>query len=228
MRRIIAILFAVCSFGRVAVAEQVTVGNVTLTLPPPQGYCDLDPRQASDARLLNLVGTALGANRLLAMSAECTQLSDWRTGRRRLLANYMQFQTLRAWEYSMPAPPAEVVKATCNQLRAQGERLSQQVGPEVQRRLESAMSTIRFGEQKFMGVVHEDATGCYAALLQRIRAETGEDIEQATISGITTVKGKLIYVYGFAPFAGGTVVQGLLEQVKTSVGALQGANDRPL
>jgi hypothetical protein len=224
MRRIVVTLLAVCSFAGVAVAEQATVGGVALTLPPPAGYCDLDVRQPSDARLLNIVSTALGGNRLLAMSADCRQLGDWRIGRRPLLANYLQYQTLRAWEYSMPAPPAEVVKATCNQLRTQGEKLPQQVGPDVQRRLESAMTSMRFGEQKFMGVLYEDATACYAALLQRIRAETGDNIEQATISGITTVKGKLIYVYGFAPFAGGRAVQGLLEQVKTSIAALRAAN----
>ena len=49
----------------------------------------------------------LVGNRLLAFSADCAQLADWRTGKRELLDNIAQYQTLIAWENG-PLPAAAV------------------------------------------------------------------------------------------------------------------------
>jgi hypothetical protein len=134
---------------------------VALNLPPPAGYCELSEAQPSDAGMITAIGAMLdkGGNRLLVISAECRQLDDWQAGRRPLLANYAQYQTLKTWENSnLPAAPAEVIKGTCAQLRAQGEGLTTNMTPDVQRRFDEVMKTVKINEMKFLGVLDEGST----------------------------------------------------------------------
>jgi len=83
-------------------AKDATVGQVSIALTAPPGQCELDPKQAGDARMLQTVQEAIGSNTLLAMSADCQQLADWRIGKRGLLEDFAQYQTLTA---AMDGPP---------------------------------------------------------------------------------------------------------------------------
>ena len=136
-------LFLLCG---TATAKQAKLGPVAVNLPPPAGYCELSEAQPSDAGMITAIGTMLdkGGNRLLAISAECRQLEDWRAGRRPLLANYSQYQTMKALENaSLPGAPAEVIKASCAQLRAQGESFTVKMTPDVQKRFDEVLKTVR-------------------------------------------------------------------------------------
>jgi hypothetical protein len=227
MIRVAGALITLCLLCGAAAAKQAKLGAVALNLPPPTGYCELSEAQPSDASMITAIGGMLdkGGNRLLAISADCRQLDDWRAGRRPLLANYAQYQTLKAWENtSLPAAPAEVIKATCAQLRGQGESLTANMTPEVQKRFDEVMKTVKINEMKFLGVLGEDSKTCYAALLQRIRAQTGTDIAQTSVFASIIVKGKLVYYYLFAPYVNGQSVTDLLNQLRRNVAALEAAN----
>ena len=227
MIRVACALITLCLLCAVAAAKQAKLGAVALNLPVPAGYCELTEDQPSDAAMINAIGTMLekGGNRLLVISAECRQLEDWRAGRRPLLANYAQYQTRKELENSrLPASPAEVIKATCAQMRAQGERFAANITPDVQKRFDEVMKTVKINETKFLGVLSEDSNVCYAALMQRIRAETGTDIAQAVVFATTLVKGKLVYNYLFAPYVSGQSVTDLLTQLRRNVAALKASN----
>src|SRR5262245_65976100 len=78
-----------------AVAKDARIGTASLNLPPPTGYCDLTEQQPSDARMIKVMGDLLaGRNELLAMSADCRQLQNWRGGTQPLLDDYAQYQKL--------------------------------------------------------------------------------------------------------------------------------------
>jgi hypothetical protein len=227
MSRVFCALLALLGLCCVAFAKQATLGAASLTPPPPAGYCEMDEAQPSDARMIGAVSAALerGPTRLLAISADCRQLEDWRAERRPLLGNYAQYHTLKAWENTaLPAAPAEVIKQTCAALRAQGEDLLAKIGPDIRARVEQAMKDVKYNEMKFMGVVGEDTNACYASMLQRLRAETGADVEQVTVFAATIVKAKLVYYYLYAPFLSGQTVNEMLAQLRLNVAALQAAN----
>jgi hypothetical protein len=227
MIRVACALTTLCLLCWAAAAKEAKLGAVALTLPAPAGYCELSEAQPGDAGMITAIGAMLdkGGNRLLVISAECQQLDDWHAGRRPLLANYAQYQTLKAWENSnLPAAPAEVIKGTCAQLRAKGESLTTNMTPDVQRRFDEVMKTVKINEMKFLGVLDEDSNTCYAALLQRIRLQTGTDIAQAAVFATTIVKSKLVYYYLFAPYVGGQSVIDLLNQLRRNVAALEASN----
>jgi hypothetical protein len=208
-------------------AKDATVGTTSLALPPPTGSCELDANQASDARMMKAVEGMLAptSNRLLAMSADCTQLDQWRTGKRPLLDNMAQYQTLTAWENTaLPDTPEKTIKDACSEMRTQGEKLVADMTPDVKARAEQVLKTVKINEMKFLGVVGEDANVCYAAMLQKFHTEVGTDKTQATVFATTIVKGKLVYFYLFAPYVSGDTVTDLLAQQRTHVRQLQTAN----
>jgi hypothetical protein len=224
--RVASVLMILCLLCWAAAARQASIGGMAVNLPPPAGYCELTEGQPSDAAMLNTVGGMIdkGGNRLLSISAECKQLEDWRAGRRPLLANYAQYQTLKAWENDLPATPAEVIKATCAHARAQGESLLNAITPGVQKRFDEVMHTVKINEMKFLGVVGEDAKTCYSAMLQRIRAQDGTDIAQVVVFATTVIKRKLLYYYLFAPYVSGQSVTDVYSQLRRNVAALEASN----
>src|SRR5262249_18550860 len=105
--------------GSNALAAQANIGGVFIQLPPPGAVCELSESNESDKRMITLLGGLLekSGNKLLAMSADCRQLSDWHSGKRQLLDDYAQYQTAIA---GMDKPPSETVAQTCNTLRQEG------------------------------------------------------------------------------------------------------------
>lgn len=215
--------------ARPAVAGEGVVGGVILKLPPPEGFCDLDPNLPGDSRLLNGINGMLGGtgNRLLAASADCTELTDWRSGQRKLLDNLAQYQTLVSQENNdVTTTGAAIVKAACEQMRGAGEKMVSDMAPGIKARAEAVMKTIEINEQKFLGVVDEEPEICYAALVQKFKAETGENKTQVTVFATTFLASRLMYIYLFAPYRDGEAVAELLTRQKKLVTDLRQLNAR--
>jgi len=222
-----AVLLVWCLVAGAAMAKDAKVGTTTLTLPPPTDYCELDAAQPSDARMVTAVEGMLAptGNRLLAISADCTQLADWRTGKRPLLDNMAQYQTLVAWENGpLPAAPEATIKEACNHMHAQGEQLVANMTPDIKARAEQVLKTVQVNEMKFLGVVGEEPRVCYAAMLQKFRTEVGTEKTQVTVFATTVVRSKLVYFYLFAPYVSGDTVTVMLAQQQAHVRRLHGAN----
>jgi hypothetical protein len=195
-----------------------------ITLSPPEGYCELDAGNAVDAKMVAAVEGMLGrsGNRLLSLSADCSQLADWRAGKRQLLDNLAQHQTLASWENAQL--PAATIGEACTQMRARGDQLVADMTPDVRARAERVLKTVKINEMKFLGVVGEEPSVCYAAMLQRFLTEAGTDKTQATVFATTIVRQKLVYYYLFAPYVNGETISGMLEQHKANVRRLQSDN----
>jgi len=204
-------------------AADATIGGVSVHLPAPAGFCDLTHNDPSDKRMLTTVGELLSksGNKLLGMSADCRQLTDWRGQRRQLLDDFVQYQTPVS---AMDKPVQEPVKQTCATLRIQGDKLTSNQLPDMKSRIESALEKVKLNDMSFMGVLAEDPTACYAALLQKLRTEAGTDKTQVVIFATTIVKNKMVFVYRIAVYVNSGSVDAALAKLKTDVGGLLAAN----
>jgi hypothetical protein len=207
-----------------AFGKDARVGTATLALPPPPGFCELSEQQASDARMIQAITSMLaGQNELLAMSAECRQLADWRTGRRPLLDDFSQYQTLvNAKDREFPR--AEMVKEICASLRAEGEKTLSGLTPDIKARAETVLKDVKFNETRFLGVLAENSNACYFALLQKLKTEAGTEKTQVTLATVTILKGKIVYFYTYALYVNGETVTALLAKHQSNVTALLSAN----
>jgi hypothetical protein len=222
----VALSFVLCCGA--TIAKDANVGDVALKLPLPPGYCELDRSSGrSDTKMIDVVEGMLkpSGNRLLALGADCEQLRDWRTGKRKLLDNLAQYQTLVGAENaSLQATAAEVIKRSCEQMRAQGEKIAADELPRVQARAEEVIKMVKVNGQSFLGVIAEEPAVCYAAILQKFKTESGDEKNQVTVFAATVVAGKLVYFYLFAPYVSGSTVTDLLVQQKAQMVRLRAAN----
>ena len=206
-----------------AFAAEANFGGVSITLPPPGGFCELDQSNASDKRLFTVLSGLLekSGNKLLVMSADCRQLADWRSGKRKLLDDYGQYQTQIE---GIDKPPSETVAQTCTTLRNEGNKILANQLPDIKKRVEATMSNIKLNETRFIGVLGEDKEACYAGLIQKIHTEANTDKTQITAFAITTIKDKSVFTYRFSVYRNAQTIDVVLGKIKGDVAALLTAN----
>jgi hypothetical protein len=98
------------------------------------------------------------------------------------------------------------------------------VEPDIKSRAESALRNIKMNENKFIGVIAEEPTACYAGIIQRIHTEANTDKTQVVLFATTVIKNKRIGVYRYTVYDSPDRVTDMLAQLKTSVAALYAAN----
>jgi len=221
------ILLLASLLGLPCLAKDAKVGQTSVTLTAPSGQCELDPGQPSDARMLQITESTLASvgNRLLGFYADCKQLNDWRTGKRALLEDFAQYQTaIAAMDAPAPAAPAEAIKQLCSQQREASEKMVTGIATDMKARIEEAVRGVQLNQVRSLGVVAEDANACYAALVQRFKAETGKDVTIMALFATTFVQGKLVLYYLYSTYRSAQTMTALLAKQKLNVAALLAAN----
>ena len=227
IRPAVILLLLASLLGLPCLAKDAKVGQTSITLTAPSGQCELDPGQPSDARMLQITESTLASvgNRLLGFYADCKQLNDWRTGKRALLEDFAQYQTsIAAMDAPAPAVPAEAIKQLCSQQREASEKVVTGIATDMKARIEEAVRGVQLNQVRSLGVVAEDANACYAALVQRFKAETGKDVTIMALFATTFVQGKLVLYYLYSPYRSAQTMTALLAKQKLNVAALLAAN----
>jgi hypothetical protein len=208
-----------------AFAKDAQIGSAALTLPSPEGYCELNDKEPSDARALKEIGNLLAGaqNELLSMSADCSQLEAWRVAKVPALDDYVQYQTPTGTKESN-VPRAASVKGFCANMRTEGDKVSAII-PDLNARVVTALKGAKFDETNFLGVLAEDADACYYGLLQKLRTEVGTEKTQVTVAATTVVKGKVVYYNLYTVYRDGAdTLATALERHRRNVPALLAAN----
>jgi hypothetical protein len=227
MIRLTTALLLSCLVSLAATAADVKIGEVSLHLPPPPGYCEMDAVLASDAHLIARMHSTLTntGNRLLAMSADCTELKDWRNGKRSDLAHVAEYQTVLRFEnQALPDTAQNVLKGYCNGMRMLGERSMPGISADARDRVEQALKLVKSNEMIFLGVVAEEPLVCYGATVQKVKLLSDDENPQVAIFAATILKAKVVLSYLFAPYVDRETVIQVLTRQRAHLTQLQRAN----
>ena len=215
-----------CAVASSALADEAMIGKAKIALPVPEGQCKMETSNPSDAAMIAAIKRGLeGHNILLAMYTECNELKDWHEGKRKLLDNFVQVQTLEAYaDRELPMTPEQAAKDVCDSMRADGAAIA----PDLRKDLDSGIAriskSIKLNETRLLGVLAEEPRVCYAGLVEKLSTEAGSEKVIVAVYGTTLLKGKVIYHYLFAPDAGAGTAEKLLEAEKRHVAAFLAAN----
>jgi hypothetical protein len=216
-----ACFFALVGAPSHAAAATFTIDGVSVELPVPADLCELTGSEPSDRHLIDSMGelmTRASGARLLAVSADCRQLADWRAGKR-LFANYAQYSVPRA-----AAVSADVFRQACAAIRRRGADSHWATNDDVESRLEEFIKGSKVNEQSLVGFLGEEPAACYAGILQKAKSQSGTDVVQLTILAIARVKDKLVLVNRYAPYENAVTVNDTLTKLKSTVAAVLAAN----
>jgi hypothetical protein len=223
--RVAATLLLAATTSLCAVAAEVKVGEVTIRLPPPDFYCELDPVVGLDGLRVGSVHATLkrAGVRLLAMSAICTELSGWRSDPTSELDHWAEYQTaIRLEDASLPDTPDKVVRKYCAEMRAAANQSVPAIDPSA--RSEEASSIVAPGQRIFLGVVAEDPLACFGATVRKIHTEAGAEKIQVGITASAIIKGKVLLYHLYAPYTSRDTVVRLLRSHRENVSRLHSAN----
>jgi hypothetical protein len=225
--RLATVLFLPCLLSGAAVAADAKIGDVSLHLPHPSGYCEMDPVLSSDLAFIGRLHAAMTktGNRLLVISADCSELREWRNGKRPDLDHMAQYQTIIELENQpLPDTPEKMTKNFCANMNATAMGSTVYIVPDPQERAERASKDLNVNEIKLLGTVADDPGVCYGATMQKFKVDAREETTQVTIIATTLVKSKVVQFYLFAPFVGGKTITQLLAKQRAIVSQLQRAN----
>jgi hypothetical protein len=206
-----------------AMAGQAALGDVSVNLPPPAGFCELSDSKPADTRMLSIMRELLSqsGDKLLAASADCEQLAGWRTARRPLLDDYAQYQVELA---QIDRAPDESIQQACATLRAEDSKILPNELPDIKARIAAVLKKVKINQSAFIGVLAEEPRACYAGLILQIHTEAGIDKTQLTLFAVTAVKNRRVFVYRFMMHTGPDSVDSGLAKLKSDVAAFYAAN----
>jgi hypothetical protein len=222
------ILLAVLLFASPAAADTVKVAGADIAVVLPAGYCELQPDNKSDARVLAAIRGMVEpiGNSLMSAAVECSVLPQWRSGKVTRFKNMTQYQffTRETREPGTRAENDKAVAAVCDELRNTGKQQTEEMNPSVKARAAKVMEKIEYGKIEMVGVTGEDPGACYVALLQKFRAEDKTDVVQLITYATTLVKGRWIYFYLFNDYENSGSVETSLALHRKNVRAFFDAN----
>jgi hypothetical protein len=207
------------------VAKDVQIGQVALTLPPPEGYCDLIAGQPADDRWVKGFSDLLSKMQieLLAVSAECGRLAAWRAGGQPLGATATYQMPIAAKDSTVRRE--QFIKDACAFARAEGDKFLAQAAPDVAKRLEAAVQrTVKFNQATSLGVLAESADACYSGIVAKVQGGDGTQAVRMIISAATAVKGKGVLYHFEAAYENAASVTTTLARHRRNVSALLAAN----
>jgi len=213
-----AFLLVSCLISVRAAAADMAIADVSLHLPQPSGYCEMDPVLASDAPLVanTYSARAKAGGRLLLLSADCSEVKDWRGGKRRTLEHFAQYETPLRTEYaSLPDIPGNVVRSYCEGMR-RSEHAAGGMSANDLDRAEYFSKTLGQNETLYVGVVAEEPLVCYVATLRNVEAETGDGTQLCLVAS-TIIKEKVVLFYLFAPYRGRETLSRLLTMQRANM-----------
>ncbi len=209
---------------RLGFAEEAQIGSTAITLPPPEGFCEMTEQDPSDNRMIQAIAGMLASAKIepLAMSADCSQLEAWRGGLRPLLDDFAQYQTPVLLKDSS-FPRALAIHEVCMAMRAHGGSI-EGMTDDLNERLHLVMEDAKFNELKFLGVLTQGSDACYFGLLQKLRTELGTEKTQIAVTAITIVNGKVVNFVIYTVYEGADTVTALLARQQRNIAALLAAN----
>ncbi|MBI1385502.1 MAG: hypothetical protein GC150_11385 [Rhizobiales bacterium] len=228
-----AILLAIASLGLGAASANAeggpridsAIGDRPVVLVFPSDYCVMSRDHPSDARAIGAVDAALaGTNELLGMAAKCDERESWHSGRLPTLNAMVQYQTnLQMRGTDLPVDRAEFAKLVCEQI-SQNKIDVEGILKEAKERIESAVEGIEVNSSNFLGTLEVEPSACYAALVQKLKAETGEVKTQLAVYASTIIKKRILFTYLFREYQGADTVVQLSGELKDLVAQLYAAN----
>lgn len=225
---LLALLFCAAQpFPVQAKPVSAQIGQASVKLALPKGYCVLDGKKTADARLIQLLrGAMQGTSELLLTFADCKQLKQWRSGKLPTLDDLGQYQTpvkAIAKEFASPVKPA--LSEVCASFKSNEGLFDSGSAPlPVEETIRQLVKGAQSGSGESHGVLLEEDNACYAWLLEKIPTEQGGSKIVAGVVTATVLKSKMVFLHVYAKFDGEPTVKKLLESARATVAAAHAAN----
>lgn len=228
MRRLILVTLMLLPLN--AQAETLMVGGKAFNVPQPQGMCDLDTDNQSEAIFAEVIRSGnVGANDVVKVFADCKQLKALRADERNDLTYYGsisipqtgdKYQGSRA-EYIEEARTA--LKQKEQLLGAMGISKAKAAGNKALE--DQGMEGLGIASADFLGEVSASGESVQIGTVQTNKSPNGANKKVAGVATMSLIKGEQIVVNMHALYEGKKTTEALQKYADRYYGKLIKAND---
>lgn len=171
------------------------VAGKNIDLVIPEGFCVPDPNNAADAAFVNGLATLLkNANNVLVQTVlSCADQQRRRAAATANIYDYMSYYyPVAAENIAANGPQDALRKSLCEEVR-KANLDTKQVQQSVAKSAEELRRNIALGSIKNLGVLAEDAHGCYSGILASVSAGKDNTYLVNCIIFATVVRGKYLF-----------------------------------
>jgi hypothetical protein len=221
--RILSIAYLVTAllFSASVEARPVKVGDTTLNVSPPSGFCEVDKSNRHDsswlASVINLMNTT-GVT-VLAAFPDCNELAQMHKSSQFIQTKFY----VTAAANAIGKSSSKTVSDTCDELR------NREYSNDDKVRLTKATDEYANGnsnvEAKALGVLDETrGEVCYVATLQKVRTKTGDLSTMVALFIVTYIDDNLLFLYQYTPYVDASSMQSALANLKIIYSQFSTAN----
>jgi hypothetical protein len=162
----------------------VRVGDKTLALDPPPGYCELDPGDPNDAVVIKRVETQQEGMNLVALQfGICNELADWRASRIPILSRYGQIMLPLSYAQA-PRPLPMSRQEYLGEVAPAIPKVDAAEVAELESKLNSRTEDVQVSGIQNLGILDQDGNALYVGMLGVIEGG-GQKLPVAAVAGAT-------------------------------------------
>jgi hypothetical protein len=109
-------------------------------------------------------------------------------------------------------------------MRQQGNQMLAGITRESGLRIGEVFKGIKINETRFIGVMAEEPTVCYWAILSKLMTDVGTEKAQIEIGAATVIRGKFIAYHFYSPYVSDDTIATMMAKHKSNVAALVAVN----
>lgn len=224
-----AALLTFTASAQPAHAQNLTgkMGEASFNLFAPQGYCEPNRSNSGERVFADYIDKAMenSKSRVMRSIAKCAELQARRTNSSANIFDYIVYYFPQSVEdVTLNGDRQANRKAECDDLRRQTDDAVKDVPDIVDKtaremRVKTAVKSIQY-----LGVLDEDAHGCYAALLSRNVDGKGSVYVMYVIVVRTVIHGKDVWVAVYSQYGSGAANLATLDLAQTTAAQLDQKN----
>jgi hypothetical protein len=221
--RVLGLAFVVVTLLSAVSAEarQAKIGDKTLNVSPPAGFCEVDKSNKADSgwltSVINLMNTA-GVT-VIAAFPDCKELAQMRKNSRFMQSKFY----VTAATAAIGKSSSKTVSDTCDELR------TREYSAEDKVKLAKAAQDYANGnsavDAKALGVLDETkGEVCYVATLQKMKTKAGDLSTMLALFIVTYIDDNLLFLYQYTPYVDANSMPSALANLKIIYSQFSAAN----
>ncbi len=208
-----------------AETTRVDIAGKWITVPAPEGHCQLDPSHPMDSQLYSMQESVnRGLNDVLVISARCKELRRWRLGLGYLIQNIEIVVNPANPRDQITDLPRSVFVAKFAETESSKDSIGN-MKKTIQERAKETLPQARMGETSYLGLLEVNDDAAYTGLIQNLSTNYGRTrVIIISVTAVTVVEDRTVFATLMAPFEDNTTIKTVLTRQKKFIRALLAAN----
>jgi hypothetical protein len=220
--RLLVFIFA-CLISSAAYSRDAKVGDTTVNVSPPSGFCEVDKTNKTDSGWLESTTNLLKGSGVFTIAAfpDCGDLKKARKSGEFIAGKVLITAPFSAIGNASP----KAVMDTCDELRT--KKYSDEEKAAMAKTVKDFANGNAVSDSVILGVLDETKDEvCYVGTLQKVKTKTGDLHPLLSFFAVTFVRNNMLFLYQMTPYVDASSIPAALANLKIVYSEFARANPK--